>query len=98
LNKKAAAAYGTSAATPTVAILIAKLNEELLSAGKPPLGFVNPLFYKNPNAFNDVTKGNNNGRNGGTGGFDAAPGWDPTTGLGTPDFEKLKTVVMNAAK
>ena len=27
-------------------------------------------------------------------GFSAAPGWDPVTGLGTPDFEKLRDVVL----
>ena len=38
-------------------------------------------------AFNDVTNGTNPGC--GTEGFPAAPGWDPITGLGTPNFPKL---------
>lgn len=29
-------------------------------------------------------------------GFKASAGWDPATGLGTPDFEKLKKAAMAA--
>ena len=35
----------------------------------------------------DVVQGKNYGC--GTEGFHAALGWDPVTGLGTPDYEKL---------
>ena len=35
-------------------------------------------------AFTDVTAGNN--AYGACSGFDCAPGWDPMTGLGTPNF------------
>ena len=38
-------------------------------------------------AFNDITNGTNQGC--GTEGFTAAPGWDPVTGLGTPNFREL---------
>lgn len=38
-------------------------------------------------AFNDVTSGNNVACD--LGGFSAAQGWDPVTGLGTPNFERL---------
>lgn len=38
-------------------------------------------------AFNDITTGSNPGCN--TEGFYAQPGWDPVTGVGTPDFNKL---------
>lgn len=38
-------------------------------------------------AFNDITNGTNPGC--GTVGFYAEPGWDPVTGVGTPNFEKL---------
>jgi tripeptidyl-peptidase-1 len=71
------------------------LNELRLAAGKSPLGFVNPLLYKHPEAFHDVTTGNNGGRNGAKYGFNAVAGWDPATGLGTPNFEELAKVVMN---
>ena len=54
-------AYGTSAATPVLAAIVAKLNARRGAAGKPPLGFVNPLFYQHPEAFHDVTLGCNSG-------------------------------------
>lgn len=38
-------------------------------------------------AFNDITMGGNQGC--GTAGYTAVPGWDPVTGLGTPNFPKL---------
>ena len=38
-------------------------------------------------AFHDVTNGTNPGC--GTDGFPAMPGWDPVTGLGTPNFPTL---------
>ncbi|KAK4075354.1 uncharacterized protein Triagg1_4475 [Trichoderma aggressivum f. europaeum] len=49
---------GTSASTPIVAALINRINDERLKAGKSTLGFVNPVIYKNPQMFDDVTKGN----------------------------------------
>lgn len=58
----ATGAYGTSAATPVLATVVAKLNRLRSAAGKPPLGFVNPLFYAHPEAFHDVTHGCNGGR------------------------------------
>ncbi|KAF9256592.1 subtilisin-like protein [Marasmius fiardii PR-910] len=82
---------GTSASSPTVAGIIALLNDVRLAAGKSSLGFLNPLIYKNGAAFNDITSGSNPGC--GTNGFTASTGWDPLTGLGTPDFAKLRLVV-----
>jgi kumamolisin len=67
---------GTSAVTPLWSGLIALINE---SIGKP-VGFLNPLLYKQGNEaadFNDVTSGNN-------GAYSAGPGWDACTGLGSP--------------
>ena len=58
----ATGAYGTSAATPVLATVVAKLNRLRSAAGKSPLGFVNPLFYKHPEAFHDVTHGCNGGK------------------------------------
>ena len=89
---KAIGVGGTSASTPIVASLVTLLNELRLEAGKGPVGFVNPVFYANPDAFNDITVGGNPGC--GTDGFSTAPGWDPVTGLGTPDFGKLKDVFL----
>merc|ERR1712107_370590 len=55
---------GTSASTPSWGAIISLLNEECLSAsgGSKTLGFVNPLFYQNAGAFNDITKGSSGRR------------------------------------
>ena len=84
---------GTSASAPIVASIVNLLNEERLNAGKGPIGFLNPVFYANPDAFNDVTVGSNPGC--GTDGFSTAPGWDPVTGLGTPNYPKLKDAFLS---
>ncbi|KAK0203079.1 peptidase S8/S53 domain-containing protein [Desarmillaria ectypa] len=83
---------GTSASSPTVAGIFALLNDYRLSKGQPSLGFINPLIYANSGGFNDITSGSNPGC--GTNGFTAVTGWDPVTGLGTPDFVKLRGVVV----
>lgn len=84
---------GTSASCPTVAGIVALLNDQRLSNGKPALGWLNPLFYSHPEMFNDMTKGTNSGP--GKHGFTSTTGWDPVTGLGTPNYSKMKQVVMN---
>ncbi|KAH9176064.1 hypothetical protein EDB89DRAFT_2128850 [Lactarius sanguifluus] len=40
---------------------------------------------------NDITSGSNPGCN--TDGFSAIPGWDPVTGLGSLDFERLVAIL-----
>ncbi|KAH7876381.1 tripeptidyl peptidase A [Lentinula edodes] len=86
---------GTSASSPTFAGIVALLNDARLHAGLPPLGFLNPLLYKRgAEALNDVTVGNNPGC--GTNGFNATEGWDPVSGLGTPNFEKLEKIVLES--
>jgi len=83
---------GTSCSSPIFASVFALLNDELVAAGKPPLGFLNPFLYSTgASALNDVTSGTNPGCN--TNGFTAGTGWDPVTGLGTPNFAKLRTAV-----
>jgi tripeptidyl-peptidase-1 len=84
---------GTSVSTPVIAGLITRINSFRLNTGKKPVGFINPVLYQHPEVFNDVTAGNNPGCN--TMGFDAVEGWDPVTGLGTPNYGKLKEVFMN---
>jgi kumamolisin len=69
---------GTSAVAPLWAALIARLNQIKGS----PLGFINEALYANPSGLSDITSGNN-------GSFSAGPGWDPTTGLGSPVGVKL---------
>ncbi|KAI9444519.1 subtilisin-like protein [Lactarius indigo] len=84
---------GTSCSAPTVAGVFSLLNDFLISRGKPPLGFLNPLIYTSTSAsaFNDIKSGSNPGC--GTQGFSAVTGWDPVTGFGTPDFVKLQAIV-----
>ncbi|KAG6908322.1 hypothetical protein DXG01_005298 [Tephrocybe rancida] len=83
---------GTSASAPTFAAVVALLNDDRLSKGKSTLGFLNPLLYsKGLSGFNDITAGNNPGC--GTTGFNATKGWDPVTGLGTPNFGKLRNLL-----
>lgn len=69
---------GTSAVAPLYAGLFALINELLVKQGKPRAGYVHPSLYRNPQAFSDIISGNN-------GAFSAAPGWDATTGLGSPN-------------
>ncbi|KAJ7028409.1 family S53 protease [Mycena alexandri] len=78
---------GTSCSSPIFASVIGLLNDQLIAAGNPPLGFLNPWLYANPDMFNDVTTGSNPGC--GAKGFTARAGWDPVTGLGTPNFPKM---------
>ncbi|BDD60315.1 hypothetical protein MPDQ_004698 [Monascus purpureus] len=78
---------GTSASAPIFASILNRINEERLAAGKGTVGFVNHALYANPSMLNDVTGGSNPGCN--TKGFSASPGWDPVTGLGTPNYPKM---------
>ncbi|KAJ7242886.1 family S53 protease [Mycena haematopus] len=83
---------GTSCSSPTFASVIGLVNDRLVAAGKPPLGFLNPFLYANPGMFNDVTLGHNTGCN--TNGFPAKTGWDPVTGLGTPNFAAILAAAL----
>jgi tripeptidyl-peptidase I len=74
---------GTSASTPTMASVIALLNDYLISNGKPALGFLNPWIYKVGYAgFNDILSGSAKGCD--VDGWQAAKGWDAVTGWGSP--------------
>jgi tripeptidyl-peptidase-1 len=86
---------GTSVSTPIVGSLITLINEQRIKAGKSTVGFINPVIYANPSALNDIVSGSNPGCS--TKGFSAVTGWDPVTGLGTPDYEKLLKVWMALA-
>jgi kumamolisin len=73
---------GTSAVAPLYAGLFARINEALRGQNLPRVGFLNPQLYQFPGAFNDITSGNN-------GAFQAGPGWDAATGLGSPNGDSL---------
>ena len=103
----------SSGSSSSFAAFVALLNDARIHAGNKPLGFLNPLIYSlNGKGFNDITDGNNPGCGtpgfnvsvSGSGKrlvlniYDqATPGWDAVTGFGTPDFGKLKDIVMNAS-
>jgi len=88
---------GTSASAPTFASIIALLNDYRISLGGSSLGFLNPWLYKTGySALNDVISGSSSGCN--TTGFAAIRGWDPVTGLGTPNFRKLQSLVKPPCK
>jgi tripeptidyl-peptidase-1 len=91
---------GTSASTPTFAGIITLLNDQRFNAGKAALGYLNTWIYQtaasSPSAFYDVTVGDNSVPSccsAGQGGFNCAKGWDPVTGVGTPNFAELSTLV-----
>ncbi|KAF4237496.1 hypothetical protein CNMCM8980_006955 [Aspergillus fumigatiaffinis] len=84
---------GTSAAAPVFAAILTRINEERLAVGKSTVGFVNPVLYAHPEVFNDITQGSNPGC--GTQGFSAAKGWDPVTGLGTPNYPEMLDLFMS---
>jgi kumamolisin len=82
---------GTSAVAPLWAGLIALMNQQ---RGKS-VGYLNPILYQNyqrlsqANALRDVTSGNN-------GAYSAGTGWDPCSGVGTPDGAKLLDALSGA--
>jgi tripeptidyl-peptidase-1 len=96
---------GTSASTPVFAAMVALVNSERIRAGKASLGWLNPTLYTYYESFvNDVTVGNNSCMEVDDlsvpvvccqEGFFAAPGWDPTTGLGTVNFTKFLQVMLD---
>jgi subtilase family serine protease len=92
---------GTSASAPLWAAFMAIADQ---MAGHP-LGFINPALYKLATSssytqdFHEITVGNNIvDVNGTPVGYRAVQGWDPITGLGTPDAEKLLPGLVAAIK
>ncbi|KAI9711335.1 MAG: hypothetical protein M1820_002322 [Bogoriella megaspora] len=84
---------GTSASTPIFASIVTRINAERLAAGKGPVGFISPALYAHPEVLNDIKNGSNPGCN--TNGFDAVEGWDPLTGLGTPNYPKMLDLFLS---
>ena len=83
---------------PVIAGIIAQLNDQKLSNGDSPLGWLNPWLYSSASGcFNDVDDNSVNYCYGSaevqTPGFAALSGWDPATGFGTPIFSCLMDVV-----
>jgi len=100
---------GTSCASPAFAGIIALLNDARVRANQPTMGFLNPWLYGDGLAgLNDIVHGGSTGCSGNArfggpsnGGpvvpyasWNATQGWDPVSGLGTPDFAKLKNIAI----
>ncbi len=83
---------GTSASAPFWAALFSLIEQHVQQTGGREIGFAAPLLYEiargadGASAFHDVVTGGNR--------LDSAgPGWDPATGLGTPDAWVLAQAV-----
>jgi kumamolisin len=70
---------GTSAVAPLYAGLFASFGTKL--------GFVTPKLWQNQGAFNDITQGSN-------GLYDAGPGPDPCSGIGSPIGTKIAALFV----
>jgi hypothetical protein len=84
---------GTSGAAPLWAAVLALTDGSRACTGAP-VGYASPALYKAAGSayaadFNDVASGDNDftGTNGGR--YAAAPGYDPASGLGTPNAATL---------
>ena len=91
---------GTSAATPVFAGMVSLVNSARLRAGRPPVGFLNPVLYASEGSFaNDILSGDNRCTNNlcCEQGFHTAPGWDPLTGFGSVDFRKFYNLLMTGS-
>lgn len=91
---------GTSASAPVMAAFATLVNSRRVELGLSTLGWLNPaLYYYSDSFIRDITAGNNNCTASDTccsEGFYAAPGWDPTTGLGSVMFDRfLSTLGAN---
>ena len=70
-------------------------NFRRLGAGGKPLGFLNPWIYSHADAFNDVVVGIiDHGNKKKNGGFEAVKGWDPATGVGTPNWPRMLAAAL----
>jgi subtilase family serine protease len=85
---------GTSVGSPCWAAIVALGNELRARNGGQPIGFANPQIYalandgrRYRNDFHDIVVGDNALDS--PVGFHARPGYDLTTGLGTPDVSNL---------
>jgi len=86
---------GTSLSSPSWAGIFADIDQLARAKTGRSIGYLAPQLYyaaENdvPSPFHDITTGTN-------GVYAAAPGWDPVTGLGTPDVAALASdLVANA--
>lgn len=95
VNGASEVAGGTSAVAPLWAALTAIINESLGAA----VGFWNPQLYgavNSASALNPITEGNNITNNS-TSQWLAGPGWNPCTGLGSPNGNAILAALKSNA-
>ena len=80
---------GTSCVAPLWSALIARINQALLLANHKTVGDPHAVLYASPASFKDITRGNNSG-------YSAAKGWDPCTGLGSPNGLAIQDLFFKA--
>jgi len=88
---------GTSCSAPEFAAVVSILNQYAIKATGNPLGFLNPFLYQmaadQPDTFHDITVGNNlcteDGCAASCKGYYCAVGWDPVSGLGSPNTANM---------
>ena len=89
---------GTSASSPQLAALIALTNQLADASNKAHVGYLNPLLYKLsasdfndivPQTFGAVTLADNSNFGSGIPGMAVTPGYDLTTGFGSPKAYQL---------
>jgi kumamolisin len=86
---------GTSFAAPLWAGYIALVNQQLVSEGKPTIGFINPTIYaQNVTSsyaadFHDITSGT-------SGSYSAVTGYDLVTGWGSPNSGLIATLTSTS--
>jgi subtilase family serine protease len=90
------AGFGTSAATPLFAGIVALADQRLLAAGRSPLGFANPLLYRlgregGRGALRDIVRGSISL---GTPCCHAFPGYDRASGWGSVNAERLAAIAL----
>jgi subtilase family serine protease len=88
---------GTSYAAPLWAGFLALVNQQALTQGKPPAGFINPAVYAiatgagYASTFHDAKSGSN-------GQYSAVKGYDLVTGWGSPDGVALINALVGSEK
>lgn len=102
---------GTSASSPMFAGIIGLVNDARMRNNMPSMGFLNPFLYLlGRDGLNDIVHGGSTGCDGHQrfhgppngspivpyASWNATTGWDPVTGLGTPNFGKLLEKAMAA--
>jgi tripeptidyl-peptidase-1 len=93
---------GTSCSAPEFASVVSILNQYAITKTGAPLGFLNPFLYQmaaaQPDAFHDITVGNNicteDGCSPACKGYYCAPGWDPVSGLGSPNTANMISYIQ----